>query len=124
MKAASPFVIYAATLFTPATVGVVLACAAGAHASFVLGPPVEPRSKMWSLFFACLVMGLAFTTITNAIIGHMFTGFQMTDGVHFSLGAVVSCLTRFWLPSLIENVSNGNWITWIPFLNKNRGNQP
>lgn len=97
---------------------VVIACIFGAYASFSFGDKVEPRSKMFNLWLACVIMGCAFTGAANAVIGFVWEGFKLTDGVQASLGAIVSCLTRFWLPSFIEAVKAGEWRNWIPVFRK------
>lgn len=98
-----------------ATLNFIASCAAGAYSSFSFGDKVEPRSKMFNLFIACIIMGASLTTLTNAGITH-FVHMTMLPGTKCAMGAFVSCLTRFWLPSLIENIRSGNWLNWIPFL--------
>lgn len=95
---------------------VLVACAAGAYSSFSFGERVEPRGRMFQLFTACVIMGCAFTAVVNAAISHWFDGFQLTDGVAAGVGAIVSCLTRFFIPALIERI--GPWMDRVPFLRK------
>jgi hypothetical protein len=100
-------------------VTVLIACIAGAYASFgFVNEPVEPRKRMYQVFLSCVIMGWSFTTVLNAVIAWSMDGLVMTRAVHAGVGGIVSCLTRFWLPSLIDNIKKGNWIKWIPFVNK------
>ena len=96
-------------------VNVLIACAVGAFCSFSFGDKVEPRGRMWGLFLASMLMGAAFTAICNSALQH-FLALQMTDALHAGLGAVVSFLTRFFLPWLVDIVKHGKWLSWIPFL--------
>lgn len=97
-------------------VNVLVACALGAYASFSFGDKVEPRPYMFKLFTACIIMGAGFTAITEAVIGG-----GKTEGLLPAIGLVVSCLTRFWVPSIIEVIREKQWVNWIPFLNKRGG---
>lgn len=109
------------TLLSPdhsAAINTLVACAAGAYASFAWGDKVEPRGRMWAIFFACIVMGWAFTTITAGIVGWLVPTLKLTNGFTAAMGAVISCLTRFWLPSLIGKISSGEWVNWVPFLKR------
>lgn len=106
--------------YTGVTVNVLFACFMGTLCSFSFGEPVTPRPKMWRLGFTCLFMGAAFTGITNAVIKHT-TDMQMTDGLQACVGAVVSCLTRFFLTWLIDAVTKGTWIDYVPFIKKRNG---
>jgi hypothetical protein len=117
-QAGALFLMWLAAAGASDEVTVLIACIAGAYASFGFGDPVEPRKRMYQVFVACVIMGWAFTTVTNAVIAATFDGFVMTRAVHAGVGAIVSCLTRFWLPSLIDNIKSGNWVKWIPFINK------
>ena len=108
---------FLAQFITPTLVAILISCAAGSYASFGFGDKVEPRSRMFNLWFVCLIMGLAFTVIVNAVVSH-FTKIEMTTGLQAANGAIVSCLTRFWLPSLIDSIRSGEWKKWIPFLNR------
>lgn len=113
---------YAALRITPdATVAyigvpanVLVACAVGAFCSFSFGDKVEPRGRLWRLFMASLLMGAAFTAICNAALQH-FLHMEMTAGLHAGLASVVSFITRFFLPWLIDVVSHGKWLSWLPF---------
>ena len=114
-----------ATIFTPQVsvqfvgvpLNVLVACALGTYASFSVGGSVSPRSKMWQLAVACVIMGASFTSIANAVILH-WLHMTMTPGLHAGLGAALSFVTRFALPWLADVVRNGKWLSWIPFLNK------
>lgn len=115
--------LLAAAVFTPEVtvsyigvpLNVLVACVAGAYSSFSFGDKVEPRSYMFKLFFACVLMGAAFTGITIGVIEH-FLGASVAPGVHAGMGAFVACITRFALPPIIELVRSGRWIFWIPGL--------
>lgn len=100
-------------------VNVIVACAAGAYASFSFGEKVEPRSRMFGLFLACLIMGAAFTALTQTAVEH-FTSMTIRDGALAGMGAVVSCLTRFFMPWLADTVKNGRWLDWLPFINRKK----
>lgn len=93
---------------------VLVACAIGAFCSFSFSDRVEPRSRMWGLFIACWFMGAAFTACVNAALVH-WLNMTMTDGLQAGLGAVVSFITRFFLPWLADVVKNGKWLSWVPF---------
>lgn len=99
------------------SLNVVVACAGGAFSSFGWGEKVRPRDTMFKLLFSCIFMGMALTGLTNALMDE-FTDLTMTDGLQASIGAIVSCLTRFWLPSVSEKLRSGAWVNWIPFINK------
>lgn len=98
------------------SIPLVLACIAGSYASFSFGDTVEPRSKLFSMWLACVIMGCAFTVVLNAVIGYTFKGFGLTPGVQVAIGAIVSCMTRFFLPAVIIRI--GPWLDKIPFLKK------
>jgi hypothetical protein len=101
-------------------VNVIVACAAGAYASFSWGDPVTPRSKMFRLWLSCLIMGAAFTGLTSWGIEH-FMKATLTDGAQAGLGAVVSWSTKFWLPWLAERLKSGDWVNLIPIFRKKSG---
>lgn len=96
----------------------VVACGLGAYASFSFGDPVKPRSKMANLFVSCVIIGCAFTAITNALIAH-FMQVELKPGVQAGVGAILSCLSRFIIPAVIERIPN--WLDKIPFLKKGKG---
>lgn len=114
-----------ASFFTPeisvAYIGVplnvIVACILGAYSSFSVGEKVEPRRRMFNLFVACVFMGAAFTAICNAGISHWLE-MDMTAGLQAGVGAAVSFITRFFLPWLADVVSQGKWLSWIPFFRK------
>lgn len=97
---------------------VLIACAIGTFCAFSFHDTSDklPRSKMAALFIASMMMGAAFTSITNGVLQHF--ELQMTVGLHAGLGAAVSFITRFFLPWLREVVRHGKWVKWVPFLNK------
>jgi hypothetical protein len=97
-----------------------VSCMGGAYASFSWGDPVEPRGKFARLFVSCIIMGLAITTLANAIIAYCFDGFALTLEVRAGIGAIVSCLTRFVMPKIIDMIKDGTWRTLIPWLNKDQ----
>ena len=100
-----------------ALLAMVIASFGGAYASFSWGDPVEPRSKMARLFVSCVIIGLSLTSLTNAAI-EAFTSFHLTLGSKTGLSAVVSCLTRFIMPKVIESIKDGTWRNVIPFIAK------
>lgn len=104
----------------PVPFNVVIGCIAGAYASFSFGEKVEPRGRMFQLWFACIIMGCAFTAVTNGVVGYCFKGFQLTAGVQAGIGAIVSCLMRFIIPAIIEGIKSGAWKDWIPFIRKTK----
>lgn len=95
---------------------VVVACAAGAYSSFSFGDKVEPRSRMYQLFIACIIMGCAMTGLTNALIGYWLPKLHVSSGGQAALGAFVSCLARFVIPAIIERI--GPLMDRIPFFRK------
>lgn len=99
---------------------VVVACILGAYSSFSVGEQITPRAAMFKLSIACVLMGAAFTGITNAAISH-WTEVEMTAGLQAGMGAAVSFMTRFFLPWLADVVSKGKWLNWIPFIRKTPG---
>jgi hypothetical protein len=115
--------IVAAAVFTPeisvgyigVPLNVLVACVAGAYSSFSFGDKVEPRSYMFKLFVACVLMGAAFTGIVTGVIEH-FLSESLTPGVQAGMGAFLSCITRFALPRVIDVARSGEWINWLPFV--------
>lgn len=98
-----------------------VSCVGGAYASFSWGDPVEPRRKMANLFLSCVIMGLAFTVVVNWSIEFWFWfKAQLELGVRAAMGAIVSCLTRFIMPKVIDSIKDGSWKTIIPFLKKDK----
>jgi len=97
---------------------VLVACAAGAYSSFSFGDKIEPRSRMFGVFISSLIMGSALTAIVNAAVEH-FLKVQLLDGTQAGIGALVACLTRFFLPPVIDALRTGAWITWLPFFKRN-----
>ena len=94
---------------------VLVACAIGAWCSFSFGDKIEPRSRMYGLFVACVFMGAAFTVIVNSALVH-FMGVVMTDPLQVAVGTVVAFVTRFLLPWLVNVLRTGEWVEWIPFI--------
>lgn len=109
-----------ASTVLPVPFNVVVGCIAGAYASFSFGEKVAPRSRMFNLWFACVIMGVAITAVTNGVIAFVFEGFKLTPGVQVGIGAIVSCLTRFVLPAIIEQIKPWLASLRIPFLSKNK----
>lgn len=99
---------------------VLVACAIGTFCSFAWTERVTPRSKMWKLAAACIFMGAALTGVTNFAIGH-YLDMKMTDPLQAGMGAIISCLTRVFMPWLMELVRTGGWIHWLPWLRKKNG---
>lgn len=105
---------------SPGDVGLIVACFAGLYASAAWSKRIPGRKEMFRLYAACMIMGMSFTVVVNAIIAFTFEGFTLTQGVRAALGAIVTCVTRFWLPNLLDAIKAGKWVEWIPFLNRNR----
>ena len=95
-----------------------LASGGGTYASFAWADPIEPRKKMINLFVSCIIMGMAFTLILNSVIEWQLKGFGLTVGARAGISAVVSCLTRFVMPVMIEGIKDGSWKSLIPFLGR------
>lgn len=107
--------------YTGVTANVLVACMIGTYCGFCWGDPVKPRSKMFALAVATTFMGAAITGITNTVIRHT-TDVEMTDGLQAATGALISCLTRFFLTWLIDMVRTGKWLEYVPFLNRKKQN--
>ena len=111
------------TAFIGAPINVIVGCACGAYASFSFGYPVTDRRQMWRIFFACIIMGAAFTgLLAYAVL--LWKDKVIPDGAQAAIGTIVSCVTRFWLPSLAEKLRKGSWTKWIPFLGNQRRDAP
>lgn len=108
-----------AVFVTPDSVAVFIACCAGTYATFGMAEPLQPRSRMWQLATTCVIMGCAFSVIASALVDY-FTKLELTTGLRASIGAVLSFLMRFWLPSLVDAIKTGEWKSWVPFLNRNK----
>jgi hypothetical protein len=115
--AASVLTTQISVQFVGVPVNVLVACALGTYAAFGV-ESVQPRSRMWSLATASIIMGAAFTAIVDAGIRH-WLHMEMTPGLHAGLGAAISFATRFALPWLADVFKKGKWLNWIPFLRKN-----
>lgn len=105
--------------YTGASLNVLVACAIGAFCSFSFSDKVESRNRMWGLFFSCWFMGAAFTALVNASLVHWLS-LEMTDGLQAGMGAVVSFITRFFLPWLVDVIKHGKWLSWIPFARRDK----
>jgi hypothetical protein len=104
--------------FVGVPLNLIVACGLGAYASFSFGDPVTPRSRMLNLFVSCIIIGCAFTAITNASISH-FMHVTLLPGVKAGIGAILSCLSRFIIPAVIERIPR--WLDKIPFLRRDKG---
>lgn len=102
-----------------APLNVLVACAIGAFCSFSFGDKVETRRRVFGLFVTCMLMGAALTAVVNAALAH-WVFVQMTDGLHAGLGAIISFSARFFLPWLADVIKHGKWLSWIPFLRRNK----
>lgn len=98
---------------------VLVACAVGAFCSFSFSDKIEGRRHMFVMFVTCLFMGAAFTACVNAGVVHWLR-LEMTDGLQAAMGAVVSFVTRFFLPWLADVVKTGKWISWVPFTRRDK----
>lgn len=92
---------------------VIVASALGAYSGFSFGDKVKPRSQMFQLFIACVFMGAAWTGFVGMLID-VLTEWELKRGVMPALGAIISCLARFFIPELIQRI--GPWLDKIPFL--------
>lgn len=118
--------IVAASVLTPdmtasylgVPVNVLVACTAGAYCSFSFGDKVEPRSRMFQLFFACIIMGCAVTALSIGALQHWVTTAPIPDTVQAGIGAVVAFATRFFWPPVVDGLRHGRWIEWLPFVKK------
>lgn len=105
-------------IFVP--INVLVACAIGTFCAFAWDKKtVEDRGDMWKLAIACFFMGAAFTGIVNAVADHWIDGLYMSDPLQSAIGAVVSYITKSFLPWLKTTVETGSWTKYIPFLKKN-----
>ena len=101
-----------------AGVAILLACIGGSYASFSWGEPVEPRARMFRLFVSCVLMGLFWSLILNWIIGWWLPNTTLTISARAGIGGVVSCITRFVMPKIIDSIKDGSWKELIPFIGK------
>lgn len=127
MKAfASIAVVTGASAFSPdftveyigVPFNVLIACALGAYSGFSFGDRIESRGRMFQLFTACVIMGCAWTGVVNAAVIH-FTDWEPTRGALAGMGAVIACMSRFFIPELIKRI--GPWLDKIPFLSPRKG---
>lgn len=98
---------------------VLVACLLGTWASFSFSDKVESRARLLQLFVACVLMGAGFTSWANAALVH-WMGMTMTDGLQAGVGLIVSFVTRFLLPWLVDTIKYGKWVDYIPFLRRNK----
>jgi hypothetical protein len=98
---------------------VLVACAIGAFCSFSFSEKVDTRRSMFLLFTTCLLMGAAFTACVNFVLVRWME-VELTDGTQAGIGAVVSFITRFFLPWLADVVKHGKWLSWIPFFRRDK----
>lgn len=113
--ASIPFTRDITVAYTGVSLNLLVACAIGTFCSFSFGEKIEPRSRMWGLFVACMFMGAAFTSIVNAAIAR-WLDMTMTDGLQAGVGTVVAFVTRFALPWIADVVAHGKWLKWVPFI--------
>jgi len=122
----SSFLLWAGFVFDPRiTVGwvgvpinVAFACAVGLAAALAIGEKIETRGKLWAVALTSWLMGCLLTGLTQFLLAYFMDGMVLIDGAAAGLGAIVSFITRFWLPWLAEVVSKGKWLAWIPFFKK------
>lgn len=117
--ASSPFTRDVTIAYIGVPLNVLVACAIGAFCSFSFNDKIEGRRRMFTMFVTCLFMGAAFTACVNAGVVHWLQ-LEMTDGLQAAMGAVVSFVTRFFLPWLADVVKTGKWISWAPFARRDR----
>ncbi len=101
------------------SVAMFVGCVGGAYASFSWGDPVEPRSKVARLFLSCIIMGLSLTWITNAAI-EAWLHLSLATGTKVGMSSLISCLTRFIMPKLIDSIKDGSWKFIVPFIKKDK----
>ena len=90
----------------------VVAAALGAYSGFAFGDKVEPRGRVFQLFIACVLMGCAWTGLTAWLID-VLTDWELKRGAMAWMAAIISCLTRFFIPEIIKRI--GPWLDKIPF---------
>lgn len=105
--------------YTGVPINVLVACCIGAFCSFSFGDKIETRRKMWGFFITAVFMGAAFTAIANASLQHWLE-LKMTDGLHAGLGAVIAFSMRFFLEWFAVVLKEGKWLSWIPFLRRDK----
>lgn len=98
---------------------VLVACAIGAFCSFSFSDKVDTRRRMFGMFATCLLMGAAFTSLVNFSLVH-WLHIEITDGLQAGMGAVVSFVTRFFLPWIADVVKTGKWLSWLPFARRDK----
>ena len=104
-------------LFVP--VNILFACSVGTACAFAWSDTViESRKKMWAMVFTCIVMVAAFTALCNMVVAHVFEEIVITEGAQAGMGAVVSFLTKPFLPWLRDFVRDGKWTDYIPWKKK------
>lgn len=96
---------------------ILVPCVIGSWCSLSFGEGITPRSRLYSIFIACVFMGAALTAIVNAGLAH-YLGLVMTDGLQAGMATFVSFVTRFLLPWIAETVNKGKWLSWIPFIRR------
>lgn len=122
----SSFLLWAGFVFDPkitvawvgVPINVLFACAVGTAAAFAIGDKIESRRKLWGVSLTSWLMGALITGLTQYLLAYFMDGMVLIDGAAAGLGALVSFITRFWLPWLAEVVSKGKWLAWIPFFKK------
>lgn len=106
-----------ASIFGLVPAPVIIGCAAGTYASFTWADKIESRSKMWQMFFSCMVMGIAFTIVSDIAIKN-FMHMTLTPGGQAAFGAIVSVITRNAMPWLTDVARTGKWLQWVPFIKR------
>lgn len=109
-----------AVFVTPDTVALFISASAGTYASFAMSDKDgETRSQQINLAITCVIMGCAFSTIANATLDYV-TNLEMTVGLRCGIGAALSFVMRWWLPWIRDVIKTGEWVRWVPFLNREK----
>jgi drug/metabolite transporter (DMT)-like permease len=104
-------------LFVP--INILFACAVGTACAFAWAKePIVPRVKMWKMMVACFFMGAAFTACCSWIVSHVWEDMKITEGAQAGMGAVVSYITKSFLPWVRDFVAEGKWTDYIPWKRK------
>lgn len=98
----------------------IVACSAGAYASFSFTKGTETRIQLFNLFTACVIMGAAMTVIVFGLLEHFQPKMVISDTFRAGVGALVSFIGRYLLPWMAETFRSGAWVNWLPFVQKNK----
>lgn len=103
-------------LFVP--INILFACSVGTACAFAWSDkPIEPRKRMWAMLVTCIAMGAAFTAVCNWAVAIAWN-VTITDGAQAGMGAVVSFVTKSFLPWVRDFVAEGKWTDYLPWKKK------